>query len=432
MKRLPQASQFLCQEARALLSRLDMVKPFSLTMPGVMAAKVPEGAWLAIEAHLAQQQRNLRRQVLAFLKWLVSPAGGRATPADQQRRLTLLRLRFNATLDQLDIFADVLTQRAEHETGIWLAGLDAVAEDALSLYGRYYERPPLVTYLDRGHGAAIRRARTRLPGGAKNPVAIIRVPRERMIGSCGIGSSLVHEVGHQGSALLGLIPSLRRVLGKRMRSSGPQARVWELWDRWTSEVWADYWAMSKLGVAATLGMIAVLSLPRAFVFRINLDDPHPFPYIRVKLSCAVGRALYPDPQWRRLAALWDSFYPAAGLPPAKRQLIQLLEQSLPTFVQILVNHRPEKLKGKSLREIMPVAERQPARLRALNRMWRASRDEIGRAPPTLAFAVLGQASADRASDHERESRVLAQLLTRWALGKDIGTAAMSRLHDDAA
>ncbi len=48
-------------------------------------------------------------------------------------------------------------------------------------------------------GAAIRRARTRLPGGGDNPVAIIRVPRERMVGS-GIASSLVHEVGHQAAA----------------------------------------------------------------------------------------------------------------------------------------------------------------------------------------------------------------------------------------
>ena len=58
-------------------------------------------------------------------------------------------------------------------------------------------------YLDRGHGAAIRRARARLPGGGMSPVAIIRVPRERMVGA-GIASSLVHEVGHQAAALLDL------------------------------------------------------------------------------------------------------------------------------------------------------------------------------------------------------------------------------------
>ena len=76
-------------------------------------------------------------------------------------------------------FASALTQRSEHSTGVCL---------------------------DRSMGAAIRRARTRLPGGELNPVAIIRVPRERMVGT-GIGSSLVHEVGHQGASLLDLVPS---------------------------------------------------------------------------------------------------------------------------------------------------------------------------------------------------------------------------------
>ena len=42
-------------------------------------------------------------------------------------------MRFTAVLAQFDIFADVLTQRSEFETGPWLAGLDAAAADALAL-----------------------------------------------------------------------------------------------------------------------------------------------------------------------------------------------------------------------------------------------------------------------------------------------------------
>src|SRR5690606_31545589 len=115
---------------------------------------------------------------------------------------------FNAILSQVDIFADVLTQRSEHETGVWLRGIDEFAFDALVIPGNRFEAPRLVCYLDRGHGAAIRRARTRLPGGSSNPVAVIRVPRERMVGGSGIGSSVAHEVGHQGAALLDLVNSL--------------------------------------------------------------------------------------------------------------------------------------------------------------------------------------------------------------------------------
>ena len=67
--------------------------------------------------------------------------------------------------------------------------------DALALPGRYYKLAPPICDLDRGIGAAIRRARTRLPGRATNPVAIVRVPRKRMVGS-GFGASLIYEFGN--------------------------------------------------------------------------------------------------------------------------------------------------------------------------------------------------------------------------------------------
>ena len=104
-------------------------------------------------------------------------------PAEQQRRFVLIRLGFNDVLSQFDLFTEVITQRSEHETGVWLSGLDVLARDALRLELDGYEQVPAVCYLARGPGAAIRRARTRLPGGVPNPVAIIRVPRERMVGS---------------------------------------------------------------------------------------------------------------------------------------------------------------------------------------------------------------------------------------------------------
>ena len=137
-------------------------------------------------------------------------------------------------------------QRSEHEHGTWLGGLDVLAADALALPG-YYDAPPVICYLDRGAGAAIRRARTRLPGGGKNPVGIIRVPRERMIGS-GIASSLVHEVGHQAAALLDLVDSLRPELQARQQQGGTEQVAWQLSERWIAEIVADYWAVARVGV----------------------------------------------------------------------------------------------------------------------------------------------------------------------------------------
>jgi hypothetical protein len=401
------------QEARALLERLGGLRPFALQMTMVTAAAVSPAAQSAIENHLIAARENLRALVEDLLRWLRSGEGRLATPEQAQRRFTLVRLRFNTLISQFDIFADVLAQRSEHETGVWIAGLDDLAADALKLTGEYYEAPPVICYVDRGHGAAIRRVRTRLPGGDENPVAIIRVPRERLVGS-GIASSLVHEVGHQAAALLDLVNSLRPTMQGLQIGSLEQQTVWRLWERWVSEIVADLWSVARVGIAAPLGLIGVVSLPRVFVFRSNLEDPHPTPWIRVKLSCAMGDALYPHPQWKHLAGVWESFYPRRGLADEQRELLAALEATMPHFVSLLVNHRPKGLWGRSLKEALRDEDRSPERLKSYLPAWAAAPARARDAPPTLAFAVIGQARFDGLITPEYESRVLSDLLTHWA------------------
>ncbi|MGB0129176.1 MAG: hypothetical protein WBP72_16165 [Rhodocyclaceae bacterium] len=412
----------LAQEARALMARLARVRPFALVEAMVPAANLLPSAQSAIERHLMEGRRDLRQLVRGFLAWLHGPASRRATPAEAQRRFAYLRLKFNAALTQFDLFSDVVTQRSEHEHGVWLSGLDAVSADALTLPGGYFTPPPVICYLDRGAGAAIRRARTRLPGGGDNPVAIVRIPRERMVGS-GIASSLVHEVGHQAAALLDLVASLRPVLQGLQRGAGANTVAWQLWERWISEIVADFWSVARVGVAAPMGLMGVVSLPRAFVFRINVDDPHPVPWIRVKLSCAMGEALYPHPQWARLAALWEAFYPLHGLDAQSRQLLERLQYSMPGFVAVLVHHRPAALRGKTLAQAMDVAARQPARLTSLYHQWCRAPVRMYRAPPSLVFAVIGQARADGRISPEDEATLLARLLTQWALASTLQTSS---------
>jgi len=410
-------------EARSLLARLARVRPFALVAPMVPAATVPPAAQTAMENHLICGRRNLRLRIEEFIGWLRSPAGRNATPAEAQGRIVFLKLRFNAVLSQFHIFADVLTQRSEHGMGVWIAGLDDVAADALALPGGYYQPPPVVCYVDRGHGGAIRRARTRLPGGDPSPVAIIRIPHERMIGS-GIASSLVHETGHQAAHLLDLINPLRAALQQRQKVRPDAARVWSLWERWISEIVADFWGVAKVGVASTLGLMSLVSLPRAFVFRIDTEDPHPSPWIRVKLSCAMGQALYPHPQWDALARLWELLYPTTGLDATTHGLLTMLEASIPEFVELLVNFRPKSLRGKSLKEVMPLAERHPLRLAGYYQIWARSPAQMQGAPPSLVFAVIGQAKGDGKISPEAESNTLSGLLTYWAMRSALDTSAI--------
>jgi hypothetical protein len=411
----PSATRLLEQETRALLIRLGLVQPFVLQETSVAAAALSPAALAGIEDHLAAGRREVSRRGAEFLRWLAGP-GANVPAAEQQRRFWTLRIAFQNALSQFDLFSEVITQRSETENGVMLSGLDVAAAEALRLPGELVDGPPVVCALHRGLGGAIRRFHTRLPGGGANPVAIIRIPRERIVGY-GLASSLVHEVGHQGAALLGLVESLRAEI--RRTKAG---EAWRRWDSWVSEIVADYWAVGRIGIGSTLGLIALVSLPRGFVFRPADNDPHPVPWIRVLLSCTLGDRLYPDPQWRRLAAVWRQMYPAGGLPPALGRTLAELEDTIPDLVTLLVRHRSPALRGRRLGDVLRNPDVRPD---ALLRRFRAEGpdpDCWAGVPPTLVFALIGQARAAGLLGAEEEARLLRRLIADWAVASTLATA----------
>ncbi|MBK9386377.1 MAG: hypothetical protein IPN34_16315 [Planctomycetes bacterium] len=413
------ASWMLSQEARALRARLDRVRPILLQETMVPAAVPAAGAIAAIEDFLAAGRRSLRQRIDGFLGWLDGAEGRTATPAEANRSLTFLRLRFNAVLTQLDVFSEAMSQRSEADTGVLLRGLELAAHDAMQIPG--VPTPPVLCYLARDAGGAIRRARTRLPGGGLNPVALIRLPRERMLGS-GVASSLVHEAGHQAADNLGLVAELRRSLASPWPTARVPEVVQQLWWRWASEIMADLWAIARVGIASTLGLVTLVSLPRAFVMRVDAVDPHPSPWIRVLLSCAIGDELYAHPQWRRLAALWRSYYPLESAPRSDLELLDTVQRSIPYAVQRILACRSDALGGRSLREALQRAELHPDRLARSFDRWRLQQPATWRAAPCVAFAALGQARMDGVITPEAESRAVGQLLREWALRSSLASA----------
>jgi hypothetical protein len=171
-----------------------------------------------------------------------------------------------------------------------------------------------------------------------------------------------------------------------------------------------------------MGLMGVVSLPRPFVFRLNPDDPHPAPWIRVKLSAALGHAFYPQPAWDRLVRLWESYYPIQELDPSRRATFAQLERSIPALVQLLVNHRPPSLRGASLIEALDLDELMPARLQGLLHYWRRAPQHMYRIRPIVAFAAIGQGRADGRITPEEESTVIGKLLSYWALESTLQAA----------
>ena len=138
----------------------------------------------------------------------------------------------------------------------------------------------------------------------------------------------------------------------------------------------------------------------------------------------MGRVLYPHPQWDRLAELWESLYPLAGLDASRRRPIDALEQTLPAFVDILINHRPPALRGRSLKQVLVRDECQPDRLAAAYRPWKESPALMRSTPPTLSFAIIGQARSDGRMSPEEESETVGDLLTYWAMRSALDTSIL--------
>jgi hypothetical protein len=345
---------------------------------------------LAIDRALGRQGRAVLHELDGFLEALARDS---PRPAHAQRSLTALRMRAAALATNVDVFADVVVQRAEPAL-VLPPGLP---------------RPAILCYLDRGQGASIRRARTRLPGGGANPVAIVRVPVERMTG-VGVGTSVCHEVGHQAAALLELVPAVREPLLRRATVASRR------YARWISEIVADLWALARMGPAATVGMIGVLGLPRAFMLRSSAGDPHPPPWLRVPLSCAFGQALWPDPIWARLHGLWLALHPAPAPGTAAHDELATTATWMPTLVERVLETRVPRLRAR-VGVALPDARCRPEAL-AL-RLQRDGLDAIEHTDPTHALALVGAARLSGLLEPADEPGLVRDLLTHWALQREL-------------
>ncbi|AFV00123.1 hypothetical protein [Simiduia agarivorans] len=394
--------QLLAEDAQGLLHRARKVVKLGHAMP--MSTAASPGAWVVqrLDHHIGQGLKRVAQALELFIRRANSDL---FSPDQLMREYSTLKVKYNLVLSELDIFADALNQRSEATYGAWLGGLDVAAKDALQLANATLALPAMICYLDRGHGAAIRRVRTRLPSGEENPVSIIRIPRERMVGA-GIAASLYHEVGHQGAALLNLV----QLFGEQL--SRGQHPTKDHWTRWRSEIIADVWALAKLGCAATTGLISVMSLPKPFVLKMTgLDDPHPWPWLRVMLSCRLGYALFGSDHFKRLEQHWLRVYPLDDATAISRKNAEQLLAAMPWFIEQL---QTLQVNGQPWLSLFDTGQVNPVRLRAPLQQFLRYPRIIRHWRPTRVFALLGLARLENAVSAEREAMLLDQALNYWA------------------
>jgi hypothetical protein len=183
-----------------------------------------------------------------------------------------------------------------------------------------------VYYLARGAGAAIRREPP-LPGGGSNPVEIVHGCRGS--GWSGTGSAS-RSPTRSGTTRRRCSTSFRhcgRRCKRRYRAvRGLSRRRERCGSGGSSEIVADLWSGGKLG--STLGQIGIVSLPSWVVFQDGVDDPHPVPWIRAKLSCGRRRAL-PAPAVARLRAVLALLYSPETVDERRQELLAALRGEVP-------------------------------------------------------------------------------------------------------
>ena len=235
----PTARGRLPQEARALLTGWPASGPFALVEPMVPAAGLfPSGANPPSIGMSSSAGIAVAPSVQQLPRLAAGPGRAIGAAAEAQRRFALLRRKFNAALTQFD------SSPTSSRSGARTRSACGCPDWMWSRRTRwpcqaYYEPPPVICYLDRGLGAAIRRARTRMPGGGKtrsrHPRAARTHDRQRhrlLAGARGRAP---------GSGTARSRRSLRPVL--RDCSAAPASSgSWQLWERWISEIVADFWS----------------------------------------------------------------------------------------------------------------------------------------------------------------------------------------------
>lgn len=376
-------------------------------------------AWESLEQYLHDQVRS---RLTALTGSLSGEAMAVALMVDAGRdptqiRQAVLRLRSRYFLLEtlLDFFGDAVNSRTNPALGELLRGYDVLAGDSMAtvLSPLGINVPPALVYQDKGRGAAILRAGIRLwDGGHLSPAAAIKLTRHNL----SFPTALLHETGHQVSALVGLNDELAEAL--RTTLSKRRSPVAELWASWASEIAADVHAFLHTGWAPVMALANVVDGTTDQVFRIRPGDPHPFPWIRVMFNVSLCRSWFGAGPWDHVAAVWCDRHPleAAG---AAADVASHGLAAMDEIVDICTRRPMRAFRGVSFATMIDPSRVSPSSLNALQSQAGPSllaSSYLRRRDPIRILALLSTRALEDPT-HAVEHRAV---LTDWvrAIGSD--------------
>ena len=287
------ALRFIAQEAAALETRLSAVPRFSATIPMVTEAR-PSGSALELaDRAVGRSKRLLHREVRTFRGDLHRRPPTRAAVRSALRGYLILHRRFQALLATVDIFADALTQRAEHGTGKLLGWSLRAGER------RTANRSPL-RWCPPGRARPRPGGRRRGPAGVYSASRGVSAMRSRWSGS---RASVCAASALRRSCMKWVIKerrccACRKSIGKSSPMLGAPG-FWKLaWRVGGHRRWRGAGrrvGMRKTRSSATLGLFSVVGRGARVTFHEEPNDPHPMPWVRAHLSAAFGSYAMPHP-----------------------------------------------------------------------------------------------------------------------------------------
>jgi hypothetical protein len=257
----------------------------------------------------------------------------------------------------IHFYTSALNTRANKDVGALLKGCDILAQNCLAAFLVPLKKavPPVITYIDKGIGAAIMKAGLRLWDGSISPVALIKMTFHNLYRP----TSLLHEAGHQIAHILFWNAELAETFKQKLTTKN--SIVAKAFAKWSSEIAADAVAFVLTGFAAVAALHDVLDNEDEVVFHYDEFDPHPISFLRVLLNCAFCKIAFGNGPWDKMEQEWLQHFPLTN----ERNSTSIIKLSMPLLTDIanIILNEPQVAFGnKSIVQLINIGNTAPENL----------------------------------------------------------------------
>jgi hypothetical protein len=264
-------------------------------------------------------------------------------------------LRIETTIH---FYTDAINTRTQKNSAEMLMGCDLLCKMCLEqfLFPLHKPIPVVITYLDKGLGAAIMKAGLRLWDGTISPAALIKITYHNLLRP----TAALHECGHQIAHILGWNKELAITFYDELNTK--DTAVAKAFASWSSEIAADAVALVTTGFAAVAALNDVVDGEEEAVFMYDENDPHPISYLRVLLNCAMCTVLFGDGPWQEMEKQWTANHPLKNAGKDAHYIILKAVPLLPTIAKIILDKKQNAFAGKSITELIDTNKITPSQL----------------------------------------------------------------------